>query len=362
MNNIFTSSFYNFGINISDLYPWQKFIIVFFVSLFIFWIVRTVFFHHIHNLLINRSKNEFYNKILSSLNNIDNWFYVSISLLIAVKSLDLSSLMARVTSGLLSLIIIWQVISVITVLLEYIILFWLRKIRKDNGSESDIKNIVNLTNILIKTALWSIGILFVLSNAGVQVMSLLAGLGIGGVAVALALQGVLKDLFSSLSIYLDQPFKIGDFIVVGDDRGTVKKIGIKTTRIKTLRGEELVIANSELTSVRVQNFKRMKERRINVKFGVTYETPQNLVKEIPNIVKRIFDDVEGVRLSRTHFVEFGDSALIFEVVYIIESSDYVQYLNINQKFNLDLMEKFAELNISFAYPTQTIYTKTVSNQ
>ncbi len=360
MDDIFTNLHYLNNIDF-EVHSWQRFVVVFFLLLMGFWFLRSFLLHHIHNLFVSKTKNKFDDKIISLLNGIGSWFYVSVSLLIAMKSLDLSSLMVRVTTGLLSFIIIWQLIKVVTDLLEYFLVFWLKKTKGGDSSESDVQNIVNLANILIKTILWSLGILFVLSNAGVQVMSLLAGLGIGGVAVALALQGILKDLFSSLSIYLDQPFKIGDFIMVGNDSGTIKKIGIKTTRIKTLRGEELVIANSELTSVRVQNFKRMKERRINIKFGVTYETPQNLVKEIPGIVKRIFDDIEGVRLSRVHFVEFGDSALIFEVVYIVESSSYVQYLDINQKFNLDLMEKFAELGISFAYPTQTIYTKNLSD-
>ncbi|MCA9325000.1 mechanosensitive ion channel, partial [Candidatus Saccharibacteria bacterium] len=155
------------------------------------------------------------------------------------------------------------------------------------------------------------------------------------------------------------PFRIGDFIVIGTDKGTVEKIGIKSTRIRTLQGEELVVSNAELTTARVQNFKKMQERRISTQFGITYETPQERVKEVPGIVQRIFEAQPKARLDRVHFASFGDSALIFELVYYVESSDYTEFMDIQQAFNFDLMERFAELGIDFAYPTQTIYTKAV---
>jgi small-conductance mechanosensitive channel len=192
------------------------------------------------------------------------------------------------------------------------------------------------------------------------VTSLIAGLGIGGLAIAFALQGVLGDLFASFSIYFDKPFRIGDFIVVGSDVGNVEKIGIKTTRIRTLQGEELVISNTELTTARVQNFKKMEERRIVTEFGITYETKQELVREVPGIVTLIFDDLDGGRLDRVHFTKFADSSLLFEVVYYVQSSDYRQYLDIQQAFNFDLMKRFSEVGIEFAYPTQTIYSKTIN--
>jgi small-conductance mechanosensitive channel len=218
----------------------------------------------------------------------------------------------------------------------------------------------NMVTLMARIALWSLGVLFVLSNLGIEITSLIAGLGIGGVAIAFALQGILGDLFASVSLYFDKPFRIGDFIVIGTDSGTVEKIGIKTTRIRTLQGEELVVSNNELTTARVQNFKKMDERRIVTQFGITYETPQEQVHEVPGIVERIFNDLDGGRFDRAHFVSFGDSALIFEVVYYVESSDYTQYLNIQQAFNFDLLKRFAEIGIEFAYPTQTIYTKQVS--
>ena len=188
-----------------------------------------------------------------------------------------------------------------------------------------------------------------------DIKSILAGLGIGGIALALAAQDTLKNFFGSLVIIADKPFEIGDFIVVGSNNGIVKKIGIKTTRIQTLQGEELIISNKELTESRIQNFGRMRERRIQFNFGVCYETPLEKLKKIPEIVKEIITNIEKTRLDRVHFKEFGDSALIFEVVYYVLSPDYSEYMDIQQKINFALKESFEKEKIEFAYPTQTIY-------
>jgi len=192
---------------------------------------------------------------------------------------------------------------------------------------------------------------------GIEVTSLIAGLGIGGVAIAFALQGILSDLFASFSIYFDKPFRIGDFITVGTDSGTVQKIGIKTTRIKTLQGEELVISNAELTTARVQNFKKMQERRGSLQFGVTYETASDKVKGINTTVEQIFESLKMGRLDRVHFTSFGDSALIFDVVFYSESAAYADFLDLQQAFNFALMDKFAKDGVEFAYPTQVVYLK-----
>jgi len=257
-------------------------------------------------------------------------------------------------------VVVWQAIEVATGFLSYFTTKFIEKDEDGDGKlDSNSATISDLVTLIARIAFWLLGGLFILSNLGINVTSLVAGLGIGGIAIAFALQGVLSDLFASFSIYFDKPFRIGDFIVIGTDSGTVEKIGIKTTRIRTLQGEELVVSNAELTSVRVQNFKKMQERRVVAKFGITYETPQDLVHQVPDIVNHIFEALERGRLNRVHFTSFGDSALIFEVVYFIESADYTEYLNIQQAFNFELMSRFADLGIGFAYPTQTIYTKTI---
>ncbi len=203
--------------------------------------------------------------------------------------------------------------------------------------------------------LWGVLALMVLDNLGIEVTALMAGLGVGGIAIALAVQNILGDMFCSLSIVIDKPFEIGDFIIVGDLMGSVENIGIKTTRVRSLGGEQLVFANSDLVSSRIRNYKRMRERRIVFEFGVTYQTPVELVEKIPVTVRELCDSVDGVRLDRVHFKSYGDSALIFEVVYYVTSPDYNTYMDLQQTINLALMREFERDKIEFAYPTQTLY-------
>jgi len=219
---------------------------------------------------------------------------------------------------------------------------------------------LTMKNLLFQIGKWIlivIVLLLVLQNLGVQVSTLLAGLGIGGLAVAIALQNILSDLFSYFAIHFDKPFEIGDFIVFGSERGTVEKIGLKSTRIRATTGEELVVSNRELTEKKIHNFKRMTERRITFTFGVIYETPTQKLKKIPEIIKEIFEKIEMTRLERVHLKSFGDFSLDFEVVYYVLSPDYLTYLDIQQKVNLALKERFEKEKIEFAYPAQTIFLK-----
>jgi len=190
---------------------------------------------------------------------------------------------------------------------------------------------------------------------GVDITALIAGLGIGGIAVALALQNVLGDLFASLSIVLDKPFVIGDFIIVDDLLGTVEHIGLKTTRVRSLFGEQLVFSNSDLLNSRIRNYKRMHERRIVFSLGVTYQTPYEKLAAIPDIIREIIELQEQVRFDRAHFKEYGDFALEFEIVYYMLVPDYNAYMDTQQAINLALYERFEKEGISFAYPTQTLY-------
>ncbi len=326
----------------------------------VFWFLRIVFLQHAKRLAKKTTAN-FDDVIVHAIENIRVWVYSFVSLYVALQFFVLPEMFDKAITGVFFFAIVWQAIEVATHFLDYFVTTFLEKDEDGDGVvDPNAATASHMVTLIARIVLWSLGILFVLSNLGIEVTSLLAGLGIGGIAVAFALQGVLSDLFASFSLYFDKPFRIGDFIVVGSDKGTVERIGIKTTRIRTLQGEELVVSNTELTTARVQNFKKMQERRISIQFGITYETSQELVKEVPGIVTRIFEALDGARLDRVHFVSFGDSALIFEVVYYVNSSDYTEYLNIQQAFNFDLMARFSELGINFAYPTQTIFTKMIS--
>ena len=233
--------------------------------------------------------------------------------------------------------------------------FGLRKMAKKKGNED--ASAFQGMRLVIKILLWSIGFLLVLSNLGFDITSLIAGLGIGGVAIALAVQNILGDIFSSFSIVFDKPFKVGDYIVIEPDRGIVKKIGLKTTRLETLQGEELIISNKELTSARVQNFKKMKQRRINFNVGVTYETSPAKLKEIDALIEKIIKGVKDVEFVRCHFQGFGDFSLNFEVVYLVKSGDYAVFMDKQEEINFAIVNAFTKNKIDMAYPTQTLFVK-----
>jgi len=307
--------------------------------------------------LAARTKVTFDEVLVAAIQGIRPWVYSIVSVVVAAGVFNLPEVVHLVMFGAMYVALVWQAIEIVLTVINHVVGNFVR--RQDNGvtDEAQVKTTAQMITLLARIVLWSLGGLFVLSNLGIEVTSLIAGLGIGGIAVAFALQGILSDLFASFSIYFDKPFRIGDFINIGDDWGTVEKIGIKSTRLRTLLGEELVVSNAELTTARVHNYKKMEERRIVSHFGITYETPPALVRQVPNIIKASFAANDGGRLDRVHFTTFGDFALIFELVYFVESADYDEYLRIQHEFNLDVLERFAQHGIEFAYPTQTIHTK-----
>ncbi|MCA9116129.1 MAG: mechanosensitive ion channel family protein [Planctomycetaceae bacterium] len=213
-----------------------------------------------------------------------------------------------------------------------------------------------------RMGLWIVVGLLILENLGVEVSALIAGLGVGGIAVALAAQNILGDLFASLSIVLDKPFVLGDFIIVGDFMGTVEKIGLKTTRLRSLSGEQIIMANSDLLQSRVRNYKRMSERRIAFSIGVTYQTPHEKLQAVPGLIREAVEACDQARFDRSHFKSFGDSALNFETVYYVLAADYAIYMDIQQQINLDLYRRFEQEAIEFAYPTQTLFVQMEDGQ
>ena len=237
-------------------------------------------------------------------------------------------------------------------LIRYAVMTYVRLEEGDDASHAATSTALIFIGRLV---LWSLVLLVGLQNVGVEVTALLASLGVGGIAVALASQNILGDLFASLSIYFDRPFVVGDFIVVGDLLGTVERIGLKTTRVRSLPGEELVFSNADLLSSRIRNFKTMRERRIVFSIGILYETPYEKLVRVPELIREIIEREELVRFDRAHFRAYGDSSLDFEIVYWVEMPDYNAYMDIQQRINLELFRRFGEEGIGFAYPTRTLY-------
>jgi len=242
-----------------------------------------------------------------------------------------------------------------------LIVGWLRfSLRTRAAQDPAGVSALNILGYVARLALWVFVLLLALDNFGFNITTLLAGLGIGGVAVALAAQNVLGDLFASLSIVFDRPFVIGDFIVVGDQLGTVEYIGLKTTRIRSLSGEQVVFANSDLLKSRIHNYKRMTERRVEFRFGVVYQTAPDVLETIPDSIKEIVDSTAGTRFDRAHFKGFGDSSLDFEVVYYVLDSDYNRYMDIHQSILFRVFREFATRHVDFAYPTRTIHLESAA--
>lgn len=235
----------------------------------------------------------------------------------------------------------------------------MRKIRREEDPAS--LTTYAALGFLLKIILWTTVLLLALDNLGVDITALVAGLGVGGIAVALALQNILGDLFASMSILLDKPFVIGDFIIVDNLMGRVEHIGLKTTRVRSLGGEQLVFSNSDLLKSRIKNFERMAERRVVFSLGVIYQTPPDKLALIPGIVQRAVEDQNLARFDRCHFKEFGDFALLFEAVYYISSPDYNVYMDVHQAVNLAIIRRFQEEAIEFAYPTQLVLLKAEGN-
>ncbi len=269
---------------------------------------------------------------------------------IALETLSFGTKTDKIITTAYIIMAVWFGVRFAVSLLEYIIGNFLARTRGEDERKK-LKPILRFLNFL----LWITGTLLMLDNLGFNISTLIAGLGITGIAVALAAQALLGDLFSYFVIFFDKPFEIGDFVVFENNSGNIEKIGIKTTRVRSLSGEQLIVSNSKLTNSLVHNYKRMEKRRVVFNIGVTYQTTAEQLKAIPDIVKNIIAKNESAQFDRGHFQSFGDSSLKFEFVYFILTPDYVVYMDVQQNINLEIYEEFDKRGIEFAYPTQTVF-------
>jgi len=343
MDNIISISLFN---NPIEVYLWS--LATFLILSFVFWLLYRLLTTKLKKL-VNKTSTDADDMLLSIFQTIKPPFYLFISFYISVNFINLTGKSKQALDVFLIAWAVYQVILAMQIIVDYIA----RRLKQKEEQLTSKEAIETLAQI-IKGVLWIIGVLFLLQNLGINVTSLVAGLGIGGIAVALAAQNVLGDLFSSFAILFDKLFEPGDFIIVGDYMGIVEDIGIKTTRIRALQGEEIVISNQELTSSKIQNFKKMKERRIEFNLGVLYETNPKKLKKIPEIIKNVVTNTEKTRFDRAHFYQFGDFSLNYSVVYYVLTPDYNLYMDIHQQILFEIHSKFEKEKISFAYPTQTV--------
>ena len=249
-------------------------------------------------------------------------------------------------------IITFFILRVVTSAIQYSIFTFLNKQENSDVKKKQARGLI----IILKGVVWSLGLVFLIDNLGYNVTTIVTGLGIGGIAIALAAQTVLGDFFSYFVIFFDRPFEIGDFIIVDDKIiGAVEYIGVKTTRIRAISGEQIVCSNKDLTDSRVRNFKKMMRRRVVFSIGVIYQTSAEQMKMIPGIIKSIIENTENATFDRSHFSAFGDFSMNFETVYFVEGPDYNMYMDVQQKIYLEILQAFEKESIEFAYPTQTLF-------
>jgi small-conductance mechanosensitive channel len=295
--------------------------------------------------------------LIRLVNEVKPPFYLLVALYFGLQSLSFNELADKIIFAVFLITVAFQAIIIAQKVLDFVLEKKLLNDQQDNKEQKNKRAAIKLFGQIAKAMLWVLGLLLVLSNLGVDVTSLIAGLGVGGIAIAFALQGILGDLFASFSIFLDEPFKVGDYVQAGSESGTVQKVGIKTSRIKTLAGDELVVANTDIASARVHNYGKMEKRRISFDIGVTYEAGSKKLKKIPDLIQKEIEKTDKVEFGRCHFKQFGDFALVYEVVYIVQDSSYDVFMDAQQQINLGIYESFEKEGIEFAYPTQTLYVK-----
>jgi len=273
----------------------------------------------------------------------------------AVKKLVIPEFLERAIEVAGMVLVAFLAAQALIAVAKFAIRTYIETAEKGSDRERALKGFMTLVRVLV----WGLATVVLLDNLGFRINTVIAGLGIGGIAVALAAQNILGDLFAYFTIMFDRPFEIGDFIIVGDYMGVVNYLGVKTTRIGSLGGEQIIMSNKDLTDSRVRNYKRMEKRRVLFRLGVTYQTPFGRLQEIPEIIAVVIRGVEGTAFDRAHFSSYGDFSLVFEVVYYVMSNDYTMYMDIQQEINLKIHEEFEKRRIEFAYPTQTLFLSKV---
>jgi small-conductance mechanosensitive channel len=293
-----------------------------------------------------------YGAIVAAVKRTNQFLILLVSLYIGCRWLALPGRSEEILKYLATFGLFLQLGIWLTALLTF---FMARTQARAQHSDPGMATSLTALTFVGQLLIWTIIALLMLSNFGIDVTALIAGLGIGGIAIALAVQNVLGDLFASFSILMDKPFVIGDFIVVDDYMGTVEHVGIKTTHLRSLSGEQVIFSNSDLLKSRLRNYKRMRERRIEFGFGLLYQTPPEKLRKIPSLIRTIIETQQKTRFDRAHFKAFGESSLDFEVVYWVLDPDYNKYMDTQQAINLAIMDALAGEDINFAFPSRSLY-------
>lgn len=293
--------------------------------------------------------------IINIFDSLGNFFFFFVALYIASGFANIAEITKDYIFKISLIVFVYYGIQVISSIIKYAFRKVLKR-KKEKEEKHDI-TIIKVISSIAQILLWIIAILVVLQNFNYDVSTLVGGLGITGIAVAFGLQNVLKDIFSFMSILIDKPFKVGDSVEIDGTFATVKQIGIRSTRLKTLTGDELIIPNQDITQKWIRNYKKLAKRRVEFDTGVTYNTTEAKLKKIPSMIEKIIKGIEKCEFKRSSLKNLGDSSLVFETVYILNSKSFSEYMQVREKINLGILKEFKKAKIDIAFPTQTIHLK-----
>lgn len=334
----------------NSIYRWVVAAVIIIASLILIKLVKKVVIRRLKNWALT-TKTTWDNFVIDVIDkSVIPLLYIS-SFYFALLTLEFGSTADKIIHTAYLVSFTFFILKIISAAFRKFVFSFIRRGEDSDSKKKQAGGLIAIVNIII----WICGIIFLVDNMGYNVTTLIAGLGVGGIAIALAAQAVLGDLFSYFVIFFDRPFEIGDFVVLGDDNGVIEYIGIKTTRIRTLSGEQLICANTDLTNSRLRNYKRMEKRRIVFSLGVTYGTTHEQLSKIPDMVKDIITSKEELQFDRGHFSGYGDFSLNFEFVYYVTSPEYNTYMDNQQAVYLDIFASFKKEGIEFAFPTQTLF-------
>lgn len=343
-------NFLNYVLRGNVIYDYIITVIIFLIMYFATLVFRKVILKKLQ-IFATKTQSKRDDRIARNLSSISRIFYIAICIYIPLQYINLSLAFARIIKIWFLIIVFRELSNILIKIVKYILEESLHEKKTWKKDTTKIHLFHIITKIIIYVTWW----LLLLSNLWVEITPLLASVGVMWVAVAFALQKILWDVFSSFSIFLDRPFEIGDFIIIWEDSGHVKDIWVKSTRIQTLQWQELIIPNAEITWIRINNYGKMKKRRVLFNISVIYQTDPEIIEKIPSIIQNIVEKTPNTEFDRAHFIEFWKSELVFEIVYYITTSDFKIYRDTHQSINLEIMKTFKKQKIEFAYPTQSIY-------
>ena len=338
-------SYYLWGNSIKD---YIIALIVFVLAVVIFRIIKYEIVKKLRKVA-GKTKAEVDDVLIKIVDKIGWYFYIFFAVCASLKFIQVPDAVNMFFTYATPIVVVFIIVRSLQQFIDY----GLRKLAKEKQQETEA-SVVNILSKIMRVALWAIAFVYIISLFGYDITTVVASFGVLGIVLGFGLQHILGDVFAAFSIFFDKPFDVGDFIIVGDNLGVVKKVGISSTRIQSLWGQEVVIPNQELTSTRINNYKKMERRRVQFSFGIVYDTSAEKLEKVLDLTKEVVDKVELAELDRVHFKEYGDYSLNFEVVYYVNTPDYNKYMDIQQEINLSLKKRFEKEGVCFAYPTQTV--------